>query len=50
MWVFHRMSSASDITPIQAAALALMGAQSDNIKRPGRQRTEGAPKRRAVVL
>lgn len=50
LWTFSRMSSASDITPIQAAALALMGAQSDNIKRPGRQRTEGAPKRRAVVL
>jgi len=50
LWTFSRMSSASDITPVLAMNLALIGAQSDNVKRPGRQRTEGAPKRRAVVL
>ena len=50
LWTFSRMSSASDITPVLAMNLALIGAQSDNVKRPGRQRAEGAPKRRAVVL
>ena len=47
MWVFHRASSASDITPIQSATYALVGAQNTNVKRPGRGRTS---ERRAVLL
>lgn len=33
-WVFSRKSTTSDITPIQAAALALWGSQNDDVKRP----------------
>ncbi|MGO1562613.1 MAG: hypothetical protein ACTHW7_12395, partial [Actinomycetaceae bacterium] len=48
MWVWHRASTASDITPIQAATLALWAAQLDTIyKKPLRRRTS---ERRAVVL
>jgi hypothetical protein len=40
MWVFHRMSAASDITPVQAANLALIGAQSEKVSLvTARQRT-----------
>jgi hypothetical protein len=46
MWVFHRSSSASDITPIQAATLALWGAQNTTVKKPSRS----TDKRRVVVL
>lgn len=48
MWVFHRASSVADITPIQAAAYALVGAQSasGNVRRPDRS----ADNRRVVVL
>lgn len=34
MWVWSRRSATSDITPIQAATLALHGAQSTNVTRP----------------
>jgi hypothetical protein len=45
-WVWSRKSSTSDITPIQAATLALAGAQSSSVKRPAR--SEG--RRAALVL
>lgn len=47
MWVFHRASSVADITPIQSATLALWGAQTTTVKKPGRSREGG---RKAVVL
>ena len=50
LWAFSRKTATSDITPVQGAALALLGAQSDNVKRPSRRRAEGASERRAVVL
>jgi len=34
MWVWSRKLAESDITPIQAATLALIGAQNANVKRP----------------
>lgn len=47
-WAWNRRTAASDITPITSETLALWGAQSSNVKRPGnKQTTEG---RRAVVL
>lgn len=52
MWVWSRKSSTADITPIQAATLALIGAQADKtigtkrIVKPQR----GGGKREAVVL
>ena len=39
MWVWSRKSSTSDITPIQAATLALAGAQSSTVKKPFRSGT-----------
>lgn len=50
LWAFSRKAATSDITPVQGAALALLGAQMDNVKRPGRRQAEGAAERRAVVL
>lgn len=46
MWVWSRKTSTSDITPIQAGTLALVGAQAAQVKRPARSGTG----RRAVVL
>lgn len=46
MWVFSRATAASDITPIQAANLALWGAQATTVNRPMRPTT----KRKVVVL
>jgi len=37
MWVWSRKLAESDITPIQAATLALIGAQGTNVKRPTRK-------------
>jgi len=50
MWVFSRKTATSDITPIQAATLALFGAQQSKAKRPGGRRTGGPSGRVAVVL
>ena len=36
MWVWSRKLSTSDITPIQAATLALAGAQNTTVKKPSR--------------
>lgn len=36
MWVWSRKAAESDITPIQAATLALIGAQNANVKKPTR--------------
>lgn len=47
MWVFNRASSVSDITPIQAATLALWGAQNSTVIRPMRNTTSGG---RVLVL
>ena len=52
MWVWSRKSAAADITPLQAATLALYVAQMEKIwnsSRPLRRRT-GATGRRGVVL
>jgi hypothetical protein len=37
MWVWSRKTADSDITPIQAATLALIGAQNTNVKKPARK-------------
>lgn len=47
MWVWSRSTSASDITPIQSATWALIGAQRSRVRRPGGATSTG---RRAVVL
>ena len=36
MWVWSRRSAESDITPVQAATLALIGAQANKTRRPSR--------------
>lgn len=47
-WAWNRKTATSDITPVVAGTLALWGAQSKTVKRPGgRGRTE---QRRAVVV
>jgi phage terminase large subunit-like protein len=52
MWVWSRKTAESDITPIQAATYALIGAQMEKPKKPGRsgagRRNSGS--RRAVVM
>lgn len=51
MWVWSRKTADSDITPIQAGTLALIGAQSTNVRKPhraGAGRSGG--ERRAVLL
>lgn len=51
MWVWSRKTAESDITPIQAGTLALIGAQQTKVRKPGRAgvgRSGGG--RRAVVL
>lgn len=49
-WAWNRKSAASDITPVVAETLALWGAQSDQVKRPGRGRSDSSSGRRAVVI
>ncbi len=46
MWVFSHATTTSDITPIQAATLALWGAQTTTVRRPMRPTTS----RKVVVL
>lgn len=41
MWVWSRKAADSDITPIQAGTLALIGAQSENVKQPTWKRSGG---------
>lgn len=48
MWVWSRKNSASDITPVQAATLALWGAQAEKVKRPAKKRRDG--ERKVAVL
>lgn len=51
MWVWSRKTAESDITPIQAGTYALIGAQMERPKKPGRKATGRASSgRRAVVL
>ena len=45
MWVWHRKAATSDITPIQAATYALIGAQMTKPKRP-----DAARQKRKVVV
>ncbi len=47
LWTFSRMSSASDITPVLAMNLALIGAQSENVQKPRLVQSNGG---RVVVL
>jgi phage terminase large subunit-like protein len=49
-WAWNRKSSALDITALVACTLALWGAQSSSVKRPGRGRGRVVGERRAVVL
>src|SRR5690606_11518480 len=46
MWVWSRKTAESDITPIQAATLALIGAQTARVRRPRTARGSG----KVVVL
>lgn len=41
MWVWSRRTATSDITPIQAATLALYGAQATKVTRPSRAKSSG---------
>lgn len=51
MWVWSRKAAESDITPIQAGTYALIGAQMDKPKKPGRNgQGRGNSGRKAVVL
>lgn len=50
MWVWSRKSAASDITPVQAATLALFGAQNDQVLRPVRGTGERRKIRRRAVI
>jgi hypothetical protein len=51
MWVWSRKTAESDITPIQAGTLALIGAQNTRVKKPHRARAgRSGSNRRAVVL
>lgn len=49
-WGWSRKTATSDITALVACTLALWGAQSSSVKRPGRGRGREANNRRAVVL
>lgn len=50
MWVWSRRSAESDITPIQAATYALIGAQMDKTRKPAaRSRKTGTTTGRRVV-
>lgn len=48
MWVWSRKTADSDITPVQAATLALIGSQAQKATRPSRP--VAAKRREAVVL
>jgi hypothetical protein len=48
MWVWSRRSAESDITPVQAATLALIGAQASRVRKPAR--SGGGSGRRVAVL
>ena len=50
LWVWHRASAAVDITPVQAATLALFVARLDKIFKKPLRRREGTSGRRATVL
>ena len=53
MWVWSRKSADSDITPIQAGTYALIGAQMERPKKPGRaiaNDDDSSRGRRAVIL
>lgn len=52
MWVWSRKTAESDITPIQAGTYALVGAQQERPRKPGRGGGEGrrSSDRRAVVM
>lgn len=50
MWVWSRKTAESDITPIQAGTLALIGAQQTKVRKPGRAGAGRGGGRRAVVL
>jgi hypothetical protein len=50
MWVWSRKSSAADITPIQAATYALIGAQTARVIGAGSSGTVSSGERRAVLL
>ena len=51
MWVWSRKTAESDITPIQAATYALIGAQMERPKKPARSEAgRSSQGRRAVVL
>lgn len=51
LWVWHRASADSDITPVQSATLALIGAQKEQPKKPARQPGPAETKpRRATIL
>ena len=51
MWVWSRKAAESDITPIQAATYALIGAQMEQPRKPARKSTgRSSSGRRAVVL
>ena len=47
-WAWNRKSATSDITPVVAETLALWGAQTSDVKRPGGRRDSSG--RRAVVV
>jgi hypothetical protein len=50
MWVWSRKSSAADITPIQAATYALIGAQTARVINAGASGAVSSGERRAVLL
>lgn len=49
-WAWNRKDTDSDITPLVSVTLALWGAQSSTVKRPGRRKGRTSESRRAVVL
>lgn len=53
LWVWHRASAESDITQIQSATLALIGAQKEKPRKPGRSSapdSKNTKPRRATIL
>lgn len=49
-WGWNRKNADSDITPVVAETLALWGAQSSSVKKPGRGRGSSSSGRRATVI
>jgi phage terminase large subunit-like protein len=49
-WAWNRRSATSDITPLVACTLALWGAQSSTVKKPGRRGGRSNERRVATVL